>query len=88
MPVGSRSGALQKAYLLATSCTLAEHFKRPNDQACLSLAQALLKNASASLEAAQQQQLPADEEETRTARKQLLLLVKPTVDMSKSATRT
>jgi hypothetical protein len=69
-------GLLQRAYLLATSCTLRAHSKPPNDQACLSLAQALLKSASASMEVAWQ--LPAAVDDARAARKQLLYLVSPT----------
>ena len=64
---------LQRAYTLATSCTLAEHGRRPDHKPCLSLAQALLRKAYASLQAAMQQ--PAAEQDILLAKKQLLILV-------------
>ena len=64
---------LQRAYTLATSCTLAEHGRRPDHKPCLSLAQALLRKGYASLQAAMQQ--PAAEQDILIAKKQLLILV-------------
>ena len=63
----------QRAYTLATSCTLAEHNRRPDHKPCLSLAQALLQKGYTSLEAAAQQ--PAAEQDILIAKKQLLALV-------------
>ena len=65
---------MQKAYTLATSCTLAEHDRRPDHKPCLSLAQALLRKGYASLEAAAQQ--PAAEQDILVAKKELLTLVR------------
>ena len=61
--------------MLGTSCTLEEHTKRPESKPCLSLAQALLRKASASLEALTQTSISPDE--IITARKQLHFLVRP-----------
>ncbi len=69
------SSFLQNAYILAVSCTLEEHTKRPDRKSCLSLAQAFVKKASAALEAAAQ--LPAHPSQLQTARKALHRLVCP-----------
>ena len=63
----------QTAYMLGASCTLEEHLKHPESKACLSLAQALLKKASAALEAAAQ--LLADAGDALMATKTLHSLV-------------
>ena len=67
--------SLQNAYMLATSCTLEEHSRRPDNISCLSLAQALLEKASAAAEAAAQH--PTPPKELLTARKALHTLVCP-----------
>ena len=61
--------------MLAASCTLEEHSKRPDRASCLSLAQALLKKAFAAVEAAAQH--PTLPKEMLTARKALHALVCP-----------
>lgn len=66
---------LQSAYILATSCTLEEHSKRPDRKSSLSLAKAFVKKASAAMEAAVQ--LPTPPTEVQIARKTLHTLVCP-----------
>ena len=66
---------LQRSYILATSCTLEEHSKRPDRNSCLSLAQAFVKKASAAIEAAAK--VPTPPKEVQSARKALHTLVCP-----------